>query len=40
MSEDNPLAYLVSSSPAGKLMEEGPMFKGEDIFQKNIVFSL
>ena len=35
MSEDNPLDFLVSS-PSGKLMEEGPIFKSDDIFQKDI----
>jgi ribosomal protein S27AE len=35
MSEDNPLDFLVTS-PSGKLMEEGPIFKGDDIFQKDI----
>ena len=35
MNENNPLDFLMNS-PAGNLMEEGPMFKGEDIFQKDI----
>ena len=33
MSVDNPIAFLVTD---GKPWDEGPMFKSEDIFQKDI----
>jgi ribosomal protein S27AE len=35
MSDNNPITFLVSS-PEGKLMEAGPMFISDDIFQKDI----
>ncbi len=35
MSDDNPLAFLVVN-PSGKPMEEGPIFKSDDIFEKDI----
>ena len=35
MSDEDPLAFLVAN-PSGKPMEEGPIFKGDDIFQKDI----
>lgn len=35
MRDDNPLAFLVDN-PSGKPMEEGPIFKSNDIFEKDI----
>ena len=35
MGKDSPIDYLVSN-PSGKPMEEGPIFKSDDIFQKDI----
>jgi ribosomal protein S27AE len=35
MSKDNPLDFLVTIQ-SGKLGEVGPIFKGDDIFQKDI----
>jgi ribosomal protein S27AE len=35
MSEKKPLEFLMIS-PDGTLMEEGPIFKGDDIFAKDI----
>ena len=35
MSDNNPIDFLVVN-PEGKPWDEGPMFKSNDIFQKNI----
>ena len=35
MSSDNPIDFLVIS-PDGTLLEEGPIFKSDDIFQKDM----
>ena len=35
MSKESPIDFLVSN-PSGISMEEGPIFKSDDIFQKDI----